>query len=159
MNKLTTATIGIAIFFSTLLTGTSAFAAPTTCAEIGRTVHAGEKEYLPSLDTDSDGLICESKVITLTPIPGTPAPVPPSSTTPAAGQVDSNGNPVQYDSNGKPIKTDKDGNPIKTDEAGNPVQQDNLANTGADAGLVIWALIGGLALAIGLFFLRRAKTQ
>lgn len=154
MNKLTTIVIGIAFFLFATFTGTSAFAANPTCADIGHEISKGEPGYLSKLDTDADGTICEKVTITVpvnggTPANGTiPAPTNPNGVRdangnliPATGQVDANGNPVHKDSNG---------NLIQLDEHGNPIKADNLATTGPN-GVLIWGGIGLLALAAGAF--------
>lgn len=137
MNKLTSFFIGITIVFSALVAGPAAFAAPTTCEEIGETVYKGDPRYLAKLDKDADGRICEVAKIQL-PVNG--APIPDGAPS----------NPYSPESPANPSTGHGDSNtPTKTDANGNPIQENTLANTGFNW-LWVWAALGLLAAGFGV---------
>lgn len=151
MNKITTTLIGMALFLSTLLTGTSAFAAdiPTDCAGYGsRTnIPAFATDFNRELDQDRDGIICESKGSTVTSVPSgtsTLGPANPDSTAPGASGTTGNGG--EHSSGANENSQNSQSNNGK------------LANTGWEANVAgvaaILLLLGG----VFLFFNRRRTT-
>ncbi len=132
MNRITTALIGAAFFASTLITGTSAFAAPerpSTCAVSGLSdIPKGDPRYVSGLDGDRDGVMCEGTTTSVAP----PAPVGPANPDVAVGGT-STGTPASGTSAG----------------TGTTASAENgqLANTGARADIaavaILLILVGG----------------
>jgi len=60
MKKLATILFGTMLVLSALFSGTSAFAADMTCAQLGRTdIPRTDAAYRDSMDKDKDGISCE----------------------------------------------------------------------------------------------------
>jgi LPXTG-motif cell wall-anchored protein len=147
MKKLTTILIGTMLFVSSLFIGSSAFASPS-CADILREGTANiNPSLLFSYDNDGDGKVCETSAVQ----DGIKNPDPVATEPPVLGPA----LPKAPGASG--TKGQGGDNSVKA----NPNAQNShkLADTGADASLVVWLSVGLLSLIVGAALLIRLRRQ